>query len=521
MQQSKRGITVRSGLLAVLVVFAVMILLGGAVGVLSLGGANRTNSTLAEVARQVVLANDGYKDSTRTRAALTRGYSALKERGDNAARDNALKSAQTTLDKAAKETSALHDAPIVDGIEPTLARSTAETSTALATLLESARDALRAGDTDAYVKINDEKITVAGQRYTANLEAFQAQASAAMQAASEAGARQYSRVIALVALGIVLSLGLLLATHLTLRRWVIGPLQDASALLDRIAANDLTATATYRSNNEIGLLFDAMRRMQGGLAETVSVVRSRCEAINTGTREIAAGNLDLSARTEQQSASLGETASSMKELTSTVKRNADHAREANELANSAASVAKRGGEVIGDVMRTMDVISASSRKIADITGLIDGIAFQTNILALNAAVEAARAGDQGKGFAVVAAEVRSLAQRSAGAAKEIKGLIESSVADVTHGNRLVTQAGSTINEVVGSVDSLATLMAEISAATFEQSDGISQVEQAVSQMDQVTQQNAALVEEASAATSSLESQVEDMVSAVAAFRLSR
>ncbi len=521
MEQSKRGMTVRAGLLTVLVVFAAMILLGGAVGVLSLGGADRTNATLAEIARQVVLANDGYKDSTRTRAALTRGYSALKERTDTATRDSALKSAQTTLDKAAQETSALRDAPVVDGIDPALARATAETSTALASLLEAARDALRSGDTNAYVQINDTKITVAGQRYTANLETFQAQANAAIRAASEAGAKQYSRVVALVAVGIVLSLALLVVTHITLRRWVIGPMQQASGLLDRIAANDLTATISYRSSNEIGQLFDAMRRMQQGLAETVSVVRSRCEAINTGTREIAAGNLDLSARTEQQSASLGETASSMKELTATVKRNADHAREANTLANSAASVAKRGGEVIGDVMRTMDVISASSRKIADITGLIDGIAFQTNILALNAAVEAARAGDQGKGFAVVASEVRSLAQRSAGAAKEIKGLIESSVTDVTQGNRLVTQAGSTISEVVGSVDSLAILMAEISAATLEQSDGISQVEQAVSQMDQVTQQNAALVEEASAATSSLESQVEDMVSAVAAFRLAR
>ncbi|KKB61848.1 chemotaxis protein [Robbsia andropogonis] len=519
MQQSKKGVTVRAGLLTVLVAFAAMILLGGAVGVVSLGGADRTNTTLAEVARQVVLANDGYKDSTRTRAALTRAYSALKERGDTATRDGALKSAQTTIDKAATETQALRDAPVVDGIDPSLARATADTSIALATLLESARDALRAGDTNAYVAINDAKITVAGQRYTANLENFQSQASAAMRAASESGAAQYHRVIGLVVIGIIFSLVLLLVTHITLRRWVIGPLQQASGLLDRIAANDLTATTTYRSNNEIGQLFDAMRRMQHGLAETVSVVRSRCEAINTGTREIAAGNLDLSARTEQQSASLGETASSMKELTSTVKRNADHAREANNLANSAASVAKRGGEVIGDVMRTMDDISASSRKIADITGLIDGIAFQTNILALNAAVEAARAGDQGKGFAVVASEVRSLAQRSASAAKEIKGLIESSVSDVSHGNRLVTQAGTTISEVVGSVDSLATLMAEISAATLEQSDGISQVEQAVSQMDQVTQQNAALVEEASAATSSLESQVEDMVSAVSAFRL--
>jgi len=514
-----RGITVRTSLLAVLLVFAAMIVLGGIVGVLAVSSGTQANSQLAEMARQVILANDGYKDTTRTRSALTRAYSALKERGDKETRDSALISAESTIRKAASETKALSDMQAAEGIDATSMRATVQTSTALGDLLVQARDALRAGDTERYVELNDQQITVAGQHYSTNLEAFQREASAAMSAANQAGHTQYRQIVTLVAVGVALALGLLFLAHTALRRVVIHPLHRATILLDQIASNDLSGRIDYHSRNEIGHLFDAMRRMQDGLSQTVSLVRSRCEAIGMGTHEIAAGNLDLSARTEEQSASLGETSASMKELASTVKRNADNAKEANHLASTASEVAQSGGAAISDVIRTMEDISTSSRKIADITGLIDGIAFQTNILALNAAVEAARAGEQGRGFAVVAGEVRNLAQRSANAAKEIKQLIEVSATNITHGNRQVTQAGQTMNDVVSKVSSLASLIAEISAATLEQSDGIGQVEIAVSQMDQVTQQNAALVEQASAATSSLESQVDDMVGAMAAFRL--
>lgn len=249
-------------------------------------------------------------------------------------------------------------------------------------------------------------------------------------------------------------------------------------------------------------------------------MRENCDAIHTAAREISAGNLDLSSRTEQQSASLEETAASMGELTSTVKRNAEHARTASDLAANAAQAAERGGDVVGRAVQTMSAVSTSSQKIADITGLIDSIAFQTNILALNAAVESARAGELGRGFAVVAGEVRSLAQRSAAAAQEIKTLIGTSVEDVKSGNALVTEAGRAMGEIVASVREVASIMTEITAATAEQSLGIEQVGQAVSQMDQVTQQNAALVEQSAAAASALEQQAQATATAVAAFRLS-
>jgi methyl-accepting chemotaxis protein len=321
-------------------------------------------------------------------------------------------------------------------------------------------------------------------------------------------------------IGVIGALCLIVVTHLALRRIVIDPLKRAVASLDKIAANDLTIAIPQSGQNEIGQLFDAMRRMQHGLSDTVMNVRSSCDAINTGAREIAAGNIDLSSRTEEQSASLEETAASMEELTSTVRQNADNAQQASKLAATAADVAQRGGEVVGRAVVTMNAISTSSNRIAEITGMIDGIAFQTNILALNAAVESARAGEHGRGFAVVATEVRTLAQRSANAAKEIKTLIGTSVHDVQLGNGLVAQAGNTMTEIVDAVQKVASLMNEITAASIEQSAGIAQVGKAVSQMDQVTQQNAALVEQAAAAASSLEQQAKQMADAVAAFQLS-
>ncbi len=296
-------------------------------------------------------------------------------------------------------------------------------------------------------------------------------------------------------------------------------LTEIGRLLSAVAMGDLTQRITTQFAGQFGQLSDDANRTVVKLTEIVGQIRQGTDTINTASREIAAGNADLSERTEQQAANLEETAASMEELTSTVKQNAENARQANQLAISATDVAVQGGEVVGQVVSTMSAINASSKKIVDIIGVIDGIAFQTNILALNAAVEAARAGEQGRGFAVVASEVRSLAQRSAAAAKEIKGLIGDSVERVTEGSTLVTQAGKTMGEIVTSVKRVTDIMAEITAASQEQSTGIEQVNQTIVQMDEVTQQNAALVEEASAAARSLEEQANSLAQTVAAFRL--
>ncbi|KQW20156.1 chemotaxis protein [Acidovorax sp. Root402] len=325
-----------------------------------------------------------------------------------------------------------------------------------------------------------------------------------------------------LALGAVVSvvLGALFALWTT--RSIVGPVQRAVRAADEISHGNLSVQIPDVGNgrNEMAQLLRSLDEMQQNLSRIVGHVRSGSENVATASSEIAQGNNDLSARTEQQASALQETAASMEQLNSTVRQNADNARQANQLAQSASTVAVHGGEVVSQVVDTMKGIHDSSSKIADIIGVIDGIAFQTNILALNAAVEAARAGEQGRGFAVVASEVRSLAGRSADAAKQIKTLINDSVERVAAGTTLVDQAGATMTEVVGSIKRVTDLMGEISAASSEQSQGVAQVGEAVTQMDQVTQQNAALVEEMAAAAASLNNQAQDLVSTVAFFKLS-
>jgi methyl-accepting chemotaxis protein len=315
-------------------------------------------------------------------------------------------------------------------------------------------------------------------------------------------------------------IGALLALFITrdLLRTLGGEPAYAAHIADRIAEGDLAVEIETRDNDQSSLLF-AMKSMRDSLAQVVGEVRQGTDTIATASSQIAAGNMDLSSRTEQQASSLEETAASMEELTSTVKQNADNARQANQLAVSASGVAVKGGAVVAQVVDTMSAINTSSKKIVDIIGVIDGIAFQTNILALNAAVEAARAGEQGRGFAVVATEVRNLAQRSAAAAKEIKTLISDSVDKVEEGSKQVAEAGKTMDEIVGSVKRVTDIMAEITAASQEQTQGIEQVNQAITQMDQVTQQNAALVEQAAAAASSLREQAGGLSQVVSVFKL--
>ncbi|RJG07663.1 HAMP domain-containing protein [Noviherbaspirillum cavernae] len=323
---------------------------------------------------------------------------------------------------------------------------------------------------------------------------------------------------------IVIALGVIAVLVGVLCAWLVSraitqPLNEAVRIAQTVAAGDLTSRIEVRSKDETGLLLRALKEMNESLVRIVGEVRSGTDTIATASAQIASGNLDLSSRTEEQAGSLEETASSMEELTSTVKQNTENARQANGLAASASEVASKGGAVVSQVVDTMGSINESSKKIVDIISVIDGIAFQTNILALNAAVEAARAGEQGRGFAVVASEVRSLAQRSASAAKEIKSLIDDSVDKVDAGTRLVDQAGATMQEIVDSVRRVTDIISEIAAASDEQQAGIEQINQAVVQMDQVTQQNASLVEEAAAAADSMQEQSRALAQAVSVFRL--
>jgi methyl-accepting chemotaxis protein len=316
---------------------------------------------------------------------------------------------------------------------------------------------------------------------------------------------------------LALLIGVVCAWRLT--RGIVEPIRQAVDLAEAVAGGDLTRRIEATTTDETGALLRALGHMNDSLVRIVTEVRGGTGAIHGGAGEIASGNLDLSSRTEQQAAALEQTSASMAHLTDTVRQNADNARQANQLSIAASGIATQGGAVVGEVVTTMNAINQSSKKIVDIITVIDGIAFQTNILALNAAVEAARAGEQGRGFAVVAGEVRTLAQRSAAAAKEIKGLIGDSVDKVDAGTRLVDQAGATMAQVVDSIQRVTDIMAEISAASREQTDGIEQVNQAIGQMDQTTQQNAALVEEAAAAAGSLQEQAARLAQAVDVFRV--
>ena len=329
----------------------------------------------------------------------------------------------------------------------------------------------------------------------------------------------YQHTIALFSVIVVVAISIGSAIGFLLIRAISRPLNQAVDLAREVAGGNLTQHIDAKGKSETGLLLGALRDMQDSLVAVVATVRQGSEGVASASAEIAQGNNDLSARTEQQASALEETAASMEELSATVKQNADAAKQANQLASTAASVAQKGGHVVGQVVQTMKGINESSSKIADIISVIDGIAFQTNILALNAAVEAARAGEQGRGFAVVASEVRSLAGRSAEAAKEIKTLISTSVERVAQGSTLVDQAGSTMAEVVQSIQRVTDIMAEISAASSEQAMGVEQVGEAVVQMDQTTQQNAALVEQMAAAATSLKTLAGAQVQAVSVFKL--
>ncbi len=386
-----------------------------------------------------------------------------------------------------------------------------------------ARDALfaakRAGDTALLDDLYRNRMTPRTTSYLATVEKFATMQSTATGVVATTILDTYAstRVILFTLAAVALVLGVVCAWTIT--RSITVPLRAAVDVAERVAGGDLTSRFDDDRRDEVGQLMAALGRMNASLARIVGQVRDGTTAMSEVSADIASGNQDLSARTEQQASSLEETAASMEELTATVRQNTEHAHRANSLAATAAGVAGEGGRMVADVVGTMGRIDASSQRIVDIIGVIDGIAFQTNILALNAAVEAARAGEQGRGFAVVAGEVRTLAHRSAAAAKEIKGLIDDSVRQVREGTRQVDLAGATMDQIVESIGQVTLIMHEITAASEEQSAGIEQVNTAIVEMDRVTQQNAALVEEAAAAADAMRGQADQLEAVVATFRL--
>ncbi len=403
---------------------------------------------------------------------------------------------KTIADKFAVERKQL----VVEGLKPAVA-------------------ALRANDIKEANKITVDKIRPLYKPVEEGVQALtKLQLDVAKQEYEQAQNR-YASIRNISITAIIIGLGLAVWIGFILIRAIVRPLNEAVEIANAVASGDLTSKIEAKTNDETGKLLQALKAMNDNLVDLVGNVRTSADTITTGAGEISTGNSDLSQRTEEQASSLEETASSMEELTSTVKQNAENAKQANQLAKGASEIAIKGGNVVGEVVDTMSAINDASRKIVDIISVIDGIAFQTNILALNAAVEAARAGEQGRGFAVVAAEVRNLAQRSAAAAKEIKGLIGDSVEKVDGGTKLVAEAGKTMEEIVNAVKRVTDIMSEISAASTEQSAGIEQVNQAITQMDEVTQQNAALVEEAAAAAESLEEEAQNLTQSVSVFKL--
>ncbi|WP_321948968.1 methyl-accepting chemotaxis protein [Paraburkholderia sp. J10-1] len=502
--------SIRTTLTGVGVILVALTVLVGGLGLVALG---RASDALGTMARGDLVAMHALNDASsyllRTRVSLERG-SALAAAGQADDAKKAFDRADQLLAKSNEAWQVFQGVP-KSGLDAAMLDALAAKRAALMQDgVQPEFAALRANDQVAYHAVADTKISPMFVDYD-NVAAPLAQAMQDGAQARQATANERIDMMR-IAIGAVIAIALVLvvAIRFAMRGLIVQPLEDAVTCFERIAQGDLSQTVTVYSDNEIGRLFGAIKRMQESLVTLVSAVHTGASSIDVGAREIAMGNTDLSQRTEQQAASLQETASSMEQLTGTVRQNAENARQASQLAVNASDIATRGGEVVGEVVNTMQGIAVSSAKVVDIISVIEGIAFQTNILALNAAVEAARAGEQGRGFAVVAGEVRSLAQRSASAAKEIKELINDSAEKVQSGSQLVGRAGSTMEEILQAVRRVTDIMGEISAASEEQSGGIEQVNRAVTQMDTVTQQNAALVEQAAAAAASLEEQTRQL-----------
>jgi methyl-accepting chemotaxis protein-1 (serine sensor receptor) len=510
------NLTIKLRLIATMAVMGVMLAIGGAMGIYGVStsnavvqgifnnqlpsveyiGSSRIQFLRARTALDRAIAHPEYPDAAQT---IKRSEDFIANANENWAKYLALP--QTPDEKViSDEVVLVREKYLKEGFAPMLA-------------------AIKAGNKEEADNINMKLVQPLFSAYSdkiVTLSEYQFKSSAEQIKESQ---KAFTIFVWVDIVGVLGGLSLVFLSAFFLLRAISNPLNFLLEQFEAIGNGDLSHQIKPKSNDEMGQLLAGLENMRQSLVQTVTVVRQGSASIAVSSAEIASGNMDLSSRTENQAASLEETASSMEELTSTVQQNADNARQANTLALKASDVASKGGQVVGDVVHTMSSIKESSRKIVDIIGVIDGIAFQTNILALNAAVEAARAGEQGRGFAVVATEVRNLAQRSAGAAKEIKELINDSVEKVDVGSRLVDDAGRTMDDIVVSIKGVADIMAEITAASAEQSDGISQVNLAITNMDEATQQNAALVEQAAAAAGSMEEQANNLNQAVSIFKL--
>ncbi|MGK3142107.1 methyl-accepting chemotaxis protein [Pantoea sp. C2G6] len=514
-------IRVVTSLLLVLLAFGLLQAISGSVFYTALSH-DKQSFTVSQLATQNTQAlNDAYMNLNQSRVLLTRIQLRLatsKIEGKPADVALLFEESQGFQQAAAQFYQLFQQTPDTPGLDKNLNARLEQLFDAYAAALRDLQTALRAND---MVAAGNAPVAPSQSAFLKVYKEWRADQNHLSDLGVEENNTAYHRMMWILGVIMLVAVTLMVLCWFGLRKILITPLNSNIRQIQYIAEGDLTQTIEVEGRSEMSQLAASLRDMQHSLVRTVTNVREGSDAIFTGASEIAAGNNDLSARTEEQAASLEQTAASMEQLTATVKQNAENARQASKLALSASETAQKGGNVVDGVVKTMSDIATSSKKIADITSVIDGIAFQTNILALNAAVEAARAGEQGRGFAVVAGEVRNLAQRSAQAAKEIKGLIDDSVSRVNTGTELVGTAGETMGDIVSAVTRVTDIMGEIASASDEQSRGIDQVGLAVTEMDRVTQQNASLVEESAAAAASLEDQASRLSQAVSVFKIAR
>ncbi|CNH08726.1 methyl-accepting chemotaxis protein [Yersinia aldovae] len=509
-----------TSLLLVLVLFGALQLVSGGLFFNSLKNDKENFAVLQVIRQQQSVLNESWVSLLQTRNTLNRAgiryMMDVNHTGSGPTVNDLLASAKGTLGVAAERFKNYEQIPLDSQQNPDSAQKLKQTYDQYFGAMTELIQLMEAGKINEFF---DQPTSSFQNAFEKDYNTYLVQNDRLYASAVEDSNQSFRFAMGVIIAVLIAVTAVIVIVWLGMQRILINPLKHLIGHIKHIANGDLTQNIEVHSHNEMGTLAASLKHMQAELITTVSHVRLGADAIYSGASEIAAGNNDLSARTEQQAASLEETAASMEQLTATVKQNAENARQASQLALSASETAQKGGKVVANVVQTMHDIAGSSQKIADITSVIDGIAFQTNILALNAAVEAARAGEQGRGFAVVAGEVRNLAQRSAQAAKEIKGLIEDSVNRVDMGSVLVESAGETMGDIVSAVTRVTDIMGEIASASDEQSRGIDQVGQAVTEMDRVTQQNASLVEESASAAAALEEQASMLTQSMSVFVL--